>query len=126
MHKYHYSEILKDYYENGKPIPVDANEFAINQIMPILDKFPDVKEDALRMIEEARLNRKFTDKTRSIIFHPVYKQLPMVTMEFHNGIIKQFSYSEFYGPSCYFPYNQKNKSVIFDNVKKKKEESEKT
>ena len=122
MHKYLYSEILKDCRENRASIPEDANEFVINQIMPILDKFSEVKEDALRMIEEARKSRKFTDKTRSMIMHPKFPTLPLITMEFHNGIIKQFSYAEFYGARCYFPENFKNKSVIFDNVKKKRVE----
>ena len=110
--KYNYHKLKREHPFSGPALPEDVNDQVIEKITPILDKFPEVKKSALKMIEEARLKKKYTDKTRANIFRPGFV-LPLIVLEFHHGIVKQFSFAEFFGESCYFPINNFNKRVAF-------------
>lgn len=112
MEQYKFSEL----YEMHE-LPDDVNNYVFEQIRPVLNLFPDLAEPVTVMMENARKRRLYTDKTRAMVFKPG-TALPLVTMEFHRGVVKNYSYARFYGDSVYFPMNQKNKKVIFDPIRK--------
>lgn len=115
MAKYLYSELLINRDVHNIPIPEEVNDFVVKFITPILNKFPEIKEGALELISVQGTAGRFTGQHRAVIPHPKIPTLPLVSMEFHNGVIKQFTYAKFFG-ICYFPENHRNESVVFDNI----------
>lgn len=110
MEQYKFSELYK-----MRELPEDVNDYVYGQIEPVLKVYPELEEHVVEMMANARERREYTDKTRALIFKPG-TQLPLITMEFHKGVVKNFSYAKFYGTSVYFPINLKNRKVIFDSI----------
>jgi hypothetical protein len=106
--RYLFSELY-----NMDKLPEDTNDYVLKCLEPIFQKFPQLEEETRTMFKVAREKREYTDKNRAIIFNPD-TQLPIATIEFHKGVVKNFSFPKFYGKNVYFPINLKNKKVIFD------------
>ncbi len=115
---YIFYELKEKYPRGGDPLPEDVNSYVMDELAPIFKAFPDIEADTRKMEAQARLKKDYTDKTRALIMHPT-KKVPIITMEFHHGIIKQFSLAVFYGDLVYFPINVKNHSVAFVGKKNK-------
>jgi len=113
VHKYSFNDLRKDYPLKGEPLPEDVNDYVWDHIKGIFEVFPQLEEPTKLMFEKERGLKSYTDKTRSIIMHPETR-LPLVTMEWHHGVIKQFSFAVFYGDGLvYFPRNSQNYSIKF-------------
>jgi hypothetical protein len=107
MQTYNFSDLLK-----MKTLPDDVDSYVIEQIQPAIDKFPQISQEIKNLMEYAKRERVYTDKTRAIIICPMTKK-PLITLEYHYGVIKQFSYAKFFGDLCYLPINLKNMKVAF-------------
>lgn len=108
MKTYNFYDLLR-----MKELPVDVHDYVKETLKPVFKKFPDIKDDFDRMLKNATLKKKYTDKLRAQVFHPNIPTLPIITLEFHHGVIKRFSLAEFYGDYCYFPNSQPNKQIEF-------------
>ena len=96
-------------------LPDDVNDYVYEHVCKIIKLFPQLESPVKEMMDTARVKREYTDKTRAMVFKPG-TALPLITMEFHSGVVKNFSYAKFYGEYVYFPINLKNKKVIFDST----------
>lgn len=112
MKTYNFLEVRRNYKYKNIPIPDDVDEYVIEQLK-VAKIWGDPELE--KMLDTAKKNAWYTDKTRAIIlrdFHGI--KLPLATFEFHCGMIKNFSYAQFFGDNCYFGINMKNLKVIFD------------
>lgn len=98
--------------QRTKTLPDDVDSYVIEQIQPAIDKFPQIAAEIKNLMAYAKKENVYTDKTRAIIFCPTTKR-PLITLEYHYGVIKQFSYAKFFGDNCYLPINLKNIKVVF-------------
>jgi len=118
MEKYNFLTLKSECPLGGDDLPDDVDSYVKAELEKVTEKFPEIKENLERLLSYAKKHKVYTDKTRAMIIHPV-KKIPLVTLEYHHGIVKQFSYALFFGESCYLPINMKNQKIEFRRGEKR-------